>query len=64
MTYFASPRNFWDGNDKKLVQRVKSRLTHQSMTSDSWMAKALDHHVTKEQYLNIIGMRGGHLDAQ
>jgi hypothetical protein len=58
MTYFASPRNFWDGNDEKAVQRVKSRLTHQNMTSDSWMAKALDH-VTKEQYLNIIGMRGG-----
>jgi hypothetical protein len=32
------------------------------MTSDSWMAKALDH-VAKEQYLNIIGMRSGKTEA-
>ena len=62
MTYFASPRNFWDGNGEKAVQRVKSRLTHQNMTSDSWMAKALDH-VTREQYLNIIEMRSGKTEA-
>jgi hypothetical protein len=62
MTYFASPRNFWDSNDEKAVQRVKTRLTHQNMTYDSWMAKALDH-VILEQYLNIIGMCSGKSEA-
>jgi hypothetical protein len=50
MTHDAvSPCNFWDGSDQKAVHRIKSRLTHQNMTSNSWTAKAFDH-VTKKQY--------------
>jgi hypothetical protein len=50
---FGSPRNFWDGLDKKTIQRVKSMLSNLNLASDTWLATILNH-VTREQTLNII----------
>jgi hypothetical protein len=50
---FGPPRNFWDGLDKKAIQRVKSMLSNFNLASDTWLATILNH-VTREQTLNTI----------